>query len=93
MSLISILQKKLDQRKSEGAYRSLKLATINSIDFTSNDYLGLAKSKTLSDNITQRFHQHSNTSINGSSGSRLLGGNSLEAQKLEEYEDFTLEYY
>lgn len=52
------------------------------IDFASNDYLGLARSKKLADTI--QLETASLRQLNGSTGSRLLTGNSLYAEKLEE---------
>lgn len=66
-------QKKLQERKSTGSERSLSLFTGFS-DFFSNDYLGL--SKTASSDLP-------NTS--GSTGSRLLSGNSPEAEQTEKF--------
>ncbi|MGC6428054.1 MAG: aminotransferase class I/II-fold pyridoxal phosphate-dependent enzyme [Flavobacteriales bacterium] len=62
-----MLEKKLIQilkkREQENALRSLTLTT-NRVDFFSNDYLGFSKKKWVS------------TLSNGSTGSRLLSGNS-----------------
>jgi 8-amino-7-oxononanoate synthase len=60
------LNKKLDQRKAENAFRSLKLPG-NKIDFCSNDYLGIIKNNLIQIQSTVLKH--------GSSGSRLLAGN------------------
>ena len=63
---------KLEKRKEEGAFRQLSLVE-NQIDFFSNDYLGLA-----------REQEHTSTSkLSGATGSRLLSGNSLEANSCE----------
>src|SRR5690606_36736063 len=43
------------------------------IDFYSNDYLGLARSSALSAEIEQQYRE--GNYLNGSTGSRLLGGN------------------
>lgn len=70
--------KKLEDRKAHGSYRSLKLQG-DLIDFVSNDYLGLSRSKEL--------FQHINTidepTLNGSTGSRLLAGNHQATTTLE----------
>ena len=60
---------KLEERKTKGILRKLD-SFESSIDFFSNDYLGLSKSP-----VT--------VSIGGSTGSRLLSGNSLEADQCE----------
>lgn len=67
------LKKKLDLRLSENSYRSLQLNNCV-IDFCSNDYLGIVKNGLI------------NVSLNlphGSTGSRLLAGNSAFAESLE----------
>lgn len=62
----SFLNKKLNERKQQQAFRSLKLAQ-DKIDFCSNDYLGIVKNNQL---------QISNSKLHyGSTGSRLLAGN------------------
>jgi len=72
----SILQK-LAKRKSEDAYREL-VSLDGLVDFCSNDYLGVA-------NIPF------NSKIpSGSTGSRLISGNS---KRLEEIEDSLAEFY
>ncbi len=67
------LQKKIDQRKESNALRKLSEQN-NLVDFSSNDYLGFALSKTIFD----RSHQlliEKNRYQNGATGSRLLSGN------------------
>lgn len=73
-------KKKLDDRHSSGLLRKLT-APEGLIDFTSNDYLGLARSKELFEDIHRRT-----TSMdvkNGATGSRLLSGNSKYAEEIE----------
>ena len=65
------LEKKLDRRRLAGNLRMLKTSEAL-IDFASNDYLGLAN-RCLSLECTGR----------GATGSRLLTGNSPEAEALE----------
>lgn len=70
----SFLSKKLDERKAQQSFRSLKLMH-NKIDFCSNDYLGIAKNNLL---------QLEETSFNnGSTGSRLLAGNYSLIEEVE----------
>lgn len=67
------LNLKIEQRKTANALRSLP-APSTLIDFSSNDYLGFAKSSL----IFQKTHQlllQKNLQINGATGSRLLSGN------------------
>ncbi|MGK5093129.1 8-amino-7-oxononanoate synthase [Deltaproteobacteria bacterium TL4] len=76
------MQKRLDQRKAEGALRTLQLSE-GKIDFCSNDYLGFAQSKTLHETILQELAQVLPPQT-GSTGSRLISGNSLFLEKLEQ---------
>lgn len=76
------LEKKLKERESAHLLRKLT-NTKGLIDFTSNDYLGLARSKELFDNITERVTQLGFLQ-NGAGGSRLLSGNSHYAEEVEE---------
>jgi 8-amino-7-oxononanoate synthase len=75
------IEKKLEGRHQVGAYRQLRPAS-NLIDFCSNDYLGFARSAELADLITNELKQHA-TPLNGSTGSRLLAGNTAYAEDLE----------
>ena len=61
------LHKKLDERKTQNAYRELKLAE-GMIDFCSNDYLGLSR-------LLQADSPSNGSVKHGSTGSRLLAGN------------------
>ena len=63
---------KLKLRKSEGTLRSLSCFE-GFIDFYSNDYLGLSKAS-----VEDRSSNHS-----GATGSRLMSGNSQEAETCE----------
>lgn len=78
------LENRLLKRIKLGNLRTLK---INQpvIDFSSNDYLGLASSPQLATAVFQEWQVHlSHLNGWGSTGSRLLTGNSLYAQELEE---------
>lgn len=75
------LEEKLRERQAVGTLRELTI-TKNKIDFVSNDYLGLARSSELNKKITQRF-QSLDHPLNGSTGSRLLAGNSELAEQVE----------
>lgn len=79
-NLLDRLQHELDQRRAQGLERRLSLEKL--IDFTSNDYLGLARSHELHRLISSRAGELQNT-LNGSTGSRLLSGNSALAEQLE----------
>lgn len=76
---MNTLNARLEKRKQAGNIRQLKIIE-DLIDFSSNDYLGLAKSKELFDSISSRWQQHLQV---GSGGSRLLTGNSPCVEKLE----------
>jgi 8-amino-7-oxononanoate synthase len=76
------ISQKLAERKAEGNFRSLKTFD-GFIDFTSNDYLGIARNEEFQHAVhteitTQRFQQI------GATGSRLLSGNSVYAEKVED---------
>ncbi|CCG98436.1 8-amino-7-oxononanoate synthase [Fibrella aestuarina BUZ 2] len=78
--LAARLEQELTRRQQSGLLRRLALA--NTIDFTSNDYLGLARSPALAQHIQQ---QTIGAERNGATGSRLLAGNSELAESVEHY--------
>lgn len=67
------LLEKLDKRKKEGTLRSLSFFE-GMQDFYSNDYLGLS-----------HFQGEKKTIVQGSTGSRLISGNSQEALNCENF--------
>lgn len=75
------LQKKLDERRSSGAYRTLKPEN-NLVDFCSNDYLGFAHSIDFKNNTDKEIANY--TALNGSTGSRLISGNLTYTEQLEQ---------
>ena len=77
----NFIKKKLDERRLAGNYRSLKLKK-SEIDFCSNDYLGFARSQVLAYKIDCELKRIGFVS-HGSTGSRLLSGNSVYAEELE----------
>lgn len=81
--MTSRLENKLIKRERLGNLRQLTVSQ-NLIDFSSNDYLGLARSPRLADLVARELSQYK-TPLNGfgSTGSRLLTGNSSYAQDLE----------
>ena len=82
MSLPKSLQSKIEFRKAENSFRSLK-TNQNLIDFSSNDFFGLAQNQELISETTEKFNSISNKFL-GATGSRLISGNTPFHQKLEE---------
>lgn len=78
------LEKKLLKRQQGGNFRCLETHP-SSIDFSSNDYLGLARSPKLAKNISEECSKQLGP-LNGwgATGSRLLSGNSTYAEELED---------
>ena len=75
------LKQKLEERKQENALRTPRLPS-GSVDFSSNDYLGLARDP----QIYQKAHKlvlESGPPFNGSTGSRLLTGHQALADEVE----------
>lgn len=79
--LDGLVAAKLAQRKEQGTFRSLKTVE-GQIDFTSNDYLGFARSGELKRRISEAEKAFSEVGV-GSTGSRLLTGNSKLAEEVE----------
>jgi 8-amino-7-oxononanoate synthase len=67
------IQEKLQNRQDAGLYRQLRINE-QLIDFCSNDYLGFAHSPKLAQLIQNEVTNYSGLP-NGSTGSRLLAGN------------------
>jgi len=67
------LKSKLDKRHQENTLRQLGISD-HLIDFSSNDYLGFAKSEVIF-NCTHDFLKEHGIASNGATGSRLLSGN------------------
>ena len=82
------LQLKLAARLEHGSYRKLPLK-ISGIDFSSNDYLGFAKSELIFNQVHQELVKRG-LKINGSTGSRLLSGNHI---LYSETEDMLCQFY
>ncbi|GAA4425556.1 pyridoxal phosphate-dependent aminotransferase family protein [Pontibacter saemangeumensis] len=82
MDLHIRLQQKLAERAAQGNLRQLK-TTAGLTDFCSNDYLGLARSENLRAYIKAAEQQYNHLPL-GATGSRLLSGNHLLFEELEE---------
>ena len=74
---------KLHNREIKNAVRVLGRQS-SLIDFSSNDYLGFAKSETIFD-ATHQFLIDKNIKINGATGSRLLSGNNTLYTEVESF--------
>ncbi len=68
----------LSKRREDGSIRYLRVARQGMMDFGSNDYLGLAGVPEISENINGFVD-------NGATGSRLLSGNKIYHEYLENY--------
>ena len=82
-SIHQYIHSKLRQRKDENNFRSLKI-TSGLVDFYSNDYLGFACDEKLRNKIDEEIKSNKQISL-GSTGSRLLSGNSDYAESLEKF--------
>ncbi len=78
-----LLQEKLRIRKEKNYFRSLR-PKLDLIDFSSNDYLGFAHSNALDEAFDAIVRRHKTSSIAGSTGSRLLSGNTAYCEELEQ---------
>ncbi|WP_422083156.1 aminotransferase class I/II-fold pyridoxal phosphate-dependent enzyme [Ulvibacterium sp.] len=76
------MKAKLLKRKEDSYIRNLA-EPLDLVDFTSNDYLGFARNKTIFSNAFELLKERGVTS-NGATGSRLLSGNHGLYMKLEE---------
>ncbi|MDG4654417.1 aminotransferase class I/II-fold pyridoxal phosphate-dependent enzyme [Chryseobacterium arthrosphaerae] len=76
-------QQSLNKRKEEGRLRRLQPKS-EGIDFYSNDYLGLARNTELQKILLKNVNDHPEL-LSGSTGSRLISGNSSVALKTEEF--------
>lgn len=77
------LERKLEGRIKNNSLRQLKEDVTTLIDFSSNDYLGLAKSEELKSLILQEYS--TSKWPNGSTGSRLVTGSNPLTKSTEEH--------
>lgn len=80
-SLEERLAEKVDERKNNNSFRQLPGQSAG-VDFCSNDYLGLAKSPEIHQNISQLCISEYPL---GSTGSRLISGDSSQYQSVEQF--------
>ncbi|KAK3845347.1 MAG: 8-amino-7-oxononanoate synthase [Linnemannia gamsii] len=78
------LQTQLESRKARSLLRRLVVIPETSTDFSSNDFLGLARNPRLNTRFLKELHSFpTHAPPLGSTGSRLLDGNSRYAEDLE----------
>lgn len=81
---LDTLQQHIEKLKADGQYRTLK--KYNKVDFISNDYLGIAMQDALQEHMIEPLMNYYSNRLNlGSTGSRLLKGNSAIHENVEEY--------
>ena len=78
----------LQQREANNALRQLSVPN-HLIDFSSNDYLGFAKSESIFD-ATHQYLLENKIKVNGATGSRLISGNH---QVYKEAENFIAQFH
>ncbi len=83
MNLPKKLTSKLNLRRDNSSLRSLTTSS-SLVDFSSNDYLGFAKSEDIF-NTAHQFLIDRNIKQNGATGSRLLSGNYLLYNEVETF--------
>lgn len=72
----------LEKRKSSNSFRELKQMD-HLVDFSSNDYLGLARNTELRNFLEKRNEGHKN--LSGGTGSRLISGQHRAYQEVEAF--------
>lgn len=77
------LQATLDRRKAKSSYRQLTVLPPESVDFSSNDFLSLSRSAIFRSHFLDSLNSTPPNLPFASGGSRLLDGNSLYAEDLE----------
>ncbi len=83
-----ILSQRLKKRFTENALRTLRPADFSKADFSSNDYLGFARSNELLDRCGEewvKINHAVDQRFLGSGGSRLLSGDSVYAHDVEKH--------
>lgn len=78
------LLKKINERKENNAFRTLKIGESSLVDFCSNDYLGFANDKLIAQEVHKELMALSQR-VNGSTGARTITGTdqlTLDLEKL-----------
>ena len=78
------LKESLDKRSNDGSFRTLKILH-DLVDFCSNDYLGFSTTGELHARILEFNQKQPKQIVEGSTGSRLISGNSAITESLEEF--------
>ncbi|KAI9254270.1 pyridoxal phosphate-dependent transferase, partial [Sporodiniella umbellata] len=81
MTLQDQLKKSLDKRRRISKLRKLVVNPEHAVDFSSNDFLGLSHNSTFREKYLRELSLL--PTILGSTGSRLLDGNSAFSEELE----------
>ncbi len=81
MDNLDFLSSILDRRRDQSLFRQLGDFS-DLVDFSSNDYLGLSSSPELIRNVNSRILENEDLAL-GSTGSRLVTGNSAATEALE----------
>ncbi|CAG8531127.1 11825_t:CDS:2 [Acaulospora colombiana] len=84
MPLIEQLEAALDKRVKRNLLRSFVVNPPGSVDFSSNDFLGLSRNSILQKNYLDALSNFPHSPL-GSTGSRLLDGNSSYAESLDTF--------
>ena len=85
------MQEAMDKRRSKGTIRRLQFANNTpavssaTIDFSSNDYLGLAQDKDQHAMVSQEYESLQHVHKLGATGSRLLSGDTTYFHEIESY--------
>ena len=81
----SELTSKLEKRKEAGQFRKLSKNDSSLADFSSNDYLGLARESAIAKEALKILEEDGFAEQNGARGSRLLNGNHALFEKAENF--------